>query len=85
MAEYLVQNIASVLKEIHPLLGANEFYNNVGGTNKWPKGINPDFYTTIAWHGLYTSKEWNEMDFYKRDYLQKLQDLDRSLTNTCLK
>ncbi|MDO8967331.1 hypothetical protein [Algoriphagus sp.] len=84
MAEYIVDNIAKVLQEIHPLLGASEFYNAVGGTSKWPKGINPTFYTAMAWHGLNSSKEWNEMKYEDRKVLQDLQDLDNRLTKTCI-
>ena len=84
MAEYLVEKMAKVLKEIHPLLGASEFYKSLGGASYWPKGIDPNFYSAIAWHGLWDTKEWIDMNHEKRDVLQKLQDLDRNLTKTCL-
>ncbi|GAB2478242.1 hypothetical protein GCM10027164_04350 [Algoriphagus taiwanensis] len=84
MADYIVEKIAKTLQEIHPLLGASEFYQKVGGTTRWQKGINPTFYTAIAWHGLNSTKEWNEMKYNDRKVLQDLQDLDRELTKTCI-
>ena len=65
-------------------MGASEFYNAVGGTRKWPKGINPTFYTAIAWHGLNSTKEWKEMKYEDRKVLEDLQILDRELTKTCV-
>jgi hypothetical protein len=84
MADYIVEKIAKTLQEIHPLLGANEFYQKVGGTNRWPKGINPTFYSAIAWHGLNSTKEWNNMKYEERKVLQDLQNLDRDLTKNCI-
>ncbi len=84
MADYIVGKIAKTLQEIHPLLGASEFYNAVGGSSRWPKGINPTFYTAMAWHGLNSTKEWNEMKDEDRKVLQDLQNLDRELTKSCI-
>jgi hypothetical protein len=84
MADYIVGKIAKTLHEIHPLLGASEFYNAVGGSSRWPKGINPTFYTAMAWHGLNSTKEWNEMKYEDRKVLQDLQNLDRELTKSCI-
>lgn len=84
MADYIVGKIAKTLQEIHPLLGASEFYNAVGGSSRWPKGINPTFYTAMAWHGLNSTKEWNEMKYEDRKVLQDLQNLDRELTKSCI-
>ena len=38
----------------------------------------------MAWHGLNSTKEWNEMKYEDRKVLQDLQNLDRELTKTCI-
>ncbi|MFN4000307.1 hypothetical protein [Algoriphagus sp.] len=40
--------MATVLKEIHPFLGASEFYSATA--DAWRRGIiDPVFYTAMAW------------------------------------
>ena len=83
MAEQMVDKIGSVLSQIHPYLGKQEFLNDPLVKQGFPKGLPTDFYKGLAWSGLKATDKWR-YNLPDRSSYEKYQDIaDASLKNEC--